>query len=64
MKNRKKHPPRLAPSAAAQVSNLCRGRPKPRLEELRPAVPVITEKLRNSAWECLGCYSYGPKYQS
>eukprot|EP00435_Cladocopium_sp_Y103_P000696 s640_g1.t1 len=37
-------------NAVWAVSNLCRGRPKPRLEDLRPAVPVIAEQLRNSAW--------------
>lgn len=50
-------------NAVWAVSNLCRGRPKPRLEELRPAVPVIAEKLRNShdsevLVDSLWCFSY------
>lgn len=50
-------------NAVWAVSNLCRGRPKPRLEDLRPVVPVIAEQLRNShdqevLVDSLWCFSY------
>lgn len=30
------------------MSNLCRGRPKPPLQRLRPAIPVIAELVKSS----------------
>ena len=59
--------PETSSSWPDEISNLCRGRPKPNMRQLRPALPVIAKVLSSDLGRqgrlVLGIMGPGPRCQ-